>query len=242
LFPEAKTDFGQYMGATLARATIGGVASVAGGGKFANGALTRAYQYLATNKFEGSAEERFRNANNEAGSYFQRGYFTREQQLAADLHGDVECIGRGGPGCGGIQFLPGPMVIEGAAAREFSLLLGNGKGILATLSESGIVQMAIEAGIDSSLSGTQLFSRMMNYFGDSVKGINGYWAYGTNLAKVNQLTAAGMLLGEAVTQTWTASRAATWGFGNATVRGFEGGGLAPTGTWMFSSRDSANES
>ena len=53
LFPNAKTDIGQYMAATLARATIGGVASVAGGGKFANGALTGAYQYLATNSFEG---------------------------------------------------------------------------------------------------------------------------------------------------------------------------------------------
>jgi hypothetical protein len=63
LFPNAKTDIGQYMGATLTRATIGGVVSVAGGGKFANGALTGAYQYLATNRFEGSAEQRFRNAN-----------------------------------------------------------------------------------------------------------------------------------------------------------------------------------
>jgi RHS repeat-associated protein len=67
LFPNAKTDIGQYMGATLTRATIGGLSSVAGGGKFANGALTGAYQYLATNSFEGarsSPEERFRNANN----------------------------------------------------------------------------------------------------------------------------------------------------------------------------------
>lgn len=54
LFPNAKTDIGQYMGATLARATVGGLSSVAGGGKFGNGALTGAYQYLATNRFEGS--------------------------------------------------------------------------------------------------------------------------------------------------------------------------------------------
>ena len=36
----AKTDIGQYMGATITQATIGGAASVAGGGKFANGAVT----------------------------------------------------------------------------------------------------------------------------------------------------------------------------------------------------------
>jgi hypothetical protein len=45
---------------------VGGLASVAGGGKFANGAVTGAFQYLATSSLEDaqqSREENFRNAN-----------------------------------------------------------------------------------------------------------------------------------------------------------------------------------
>jgi hypothetical protein len=52
VFPNAKTDFGQRAGATIVQATVGGLASVAGGGKFANGAVTGAFQYLATTSLE----------------------------------------------------------------------------------------------------------------------------------------------------------------------------------------------
>jgi hypothetical protein len=38
-------DVGQRIGCTNAQATAGGLASVAGGGKFANGAITAAFQY-----------------------------------------------------------------------------------------------------------------------------------------------------------------------------------------------------
>jgi hypothetical protein len=51
---------GQRIGATLAFAVAGGLGSVAGGGKFANGAVTAAFGYLY----------------NELGSYVQRGYQT----------------------------------------------------------------------------------------------------------------------------------------------------------------------
>jgi hypothetical protein len=64
-FPNAKTNFGQYIGATITRATIGGLASVAGGGKFANGAVTGAFQYLATTRYEG---DDWKNALNQAGT------------------------------------------------------------------------------------------------------------------------------------------------------------------------------
>ena len=47
VFPDARTDIGQRIGGTLVQATAGGLASVAGGGKFANGAVTGAFQYLA---------------------------------------------------------------------------------------------------------------------------------------------------------------------------------------------------
>ena len=46
LFPDAKTDLSQRIGGTIIEATAGGLASVAGGGKFANGAVTGAFGYL----------------------------------------------------------------------------------------------------------------------------------------------------------------------------------------------------
>ena len=48
LFPNASGDLGQRIGGTFVQATAGGLASVAGGGKFANGAVTGAFQYLVT--------------------------------------------------------------------------------------------------------------------------------------------------------------------------------------------------
>jgi hypothetical protein len=46
LFPNARTDLSQEIGGTIIQATAGGLASVAGGGKFANGAVTGAFGYL----------------------------------------------------------------------------------------------------------------------------------------------------------------------------------------------------
>jgi hypothetical protein len=46
IFPDARTDLGQRIGGTIMEATAGGLASVAGGGKFANGAVTGAFGYL----------------------------------------------------------------------------------------------------------------------------------------------------------------------------------------------------
>jgi RHS repeat-associated protein len=45
-FPNAATDMGQMLGGTVASSVLGGIGSVAGGGKFANGAVTGAYGYL----------------------------------------------------------------------------------------------------------------------------------------------------------------------------------------------------
>ncbi|MDR3564806.1 MAG: hypothetical protein P4N59_25705, partial [Negativicutes bacterium] len=58
MFPNARTDFGQRIGGTIIEATAGGLASVAGGGKFANGAVTGAFGYLfnATLHVGGSVE------------------------------------------------------------------------------------------------------------------------------------------------------------------------------------------
>jgi RHS repeat-associated protein len=45
VFKNAKYDIGERIGGTIVQATAGGLASVAGGGKFANGAVTAAFQY-----------------------------------------------------------------------------------------------------------------------------------------------------------------------------------------------------
>jgi len=45
-FPNGSTDYGNLVGGTVASATVGGVGSVLGGGKFENGAVTGAFGYL----------------------------------------------------------------------------------------------------------------------------------------------------------------------------------------------------
>jgi len=64
VFPDARSNIGERIGGTLVQATAGGLASVAGGGKFANGAVTGAFQYLATL----SLEDARRNAYGQAGT------------------------------------------------------------------------------------------------------------------------------------------------------------------------------
>jgi hypothetical protein len=113
------------------------------------------------------------------------------------------------------------------ATEEFSFFAGN-KGILGSMNKEGIVSFAIEAGEGSPVRGTEMFSKMMERFGDRVNAIQGNWTYGTNLARVNELTATGVPLQEAVGQTWTASRAAMWGFTNPTIQAAEGSAGAYT--------------
>jgi RHS repeat-associated protein len=48
LFPNARSDVGERIGGTIVQASVGGLASVAGGGKFANGAVTSSFQYLVS--------------------------------------------------------------------------------------------------------------------------------------------------------------------------------------------------
>ena len=119
--------------------------------------------------------------------------------------------------------LPIPGAGEVQAAKEFELLLSGGKGIFGSLNKEGTVSLIVEAGKGSPVSGTELIAKMMAAFGNRVTAIQGNWTYGVNLAKVNELTARGMSLEQAVTKTWTASRAAMFGFGQAAVQLVEGG-------------------
>lgn len=45
-FPNAQGDFGDRIGDTIVSATAGGLASIAGGGRFENGAITAAFGYM----------------------------------------------------------------------------------------------------------------------------------------------------------------------------------------------------
>lgn len=96
--------------------------------------------------------------------------------------------------------------------REFAFITRESKGILGSLDEDGVVTFAIEAGELSSVRGTDMFNRMMEHFGKDVRAIHGMWIKGTNIDKVNELTAQGMPIAEAVRFAWTATRAAKLGF------------------------------
>lgn len=100
----------------------------------------------------------------------------------------------------------------------FELYTPEGKGIFADMDENGVVTFAIEAGTGSSIRGTEMFNRMVDHFGSALTAIHGVWVKGTlgrpstNIDKVNELTAQGMRLEDAIHQTWTVTRAAKRGF------------------------------
>jgi hypothetical protein len=110
-------------------------------------------------------------------------------------------------------------------ARDFALTTPEGKGILGSLSDAGVVEFAIQAGAGSSIRGTEMFDRMMDHFGADAIAIHAVWirnAAGhpsTNIDKVNELTATGVDLGQAILQAWTVTRAMRRGFSKAKVLG-----------------------
>jgi hypothetical protein len=108
---------------------------------------------------------------------------------------------------------------------DFRLLLPDDQGIVATLDENGIITFVVLAGEGSPIRGTEMFDLMMRAFGEQVRGIRGVWRRGfegrpsINLDKVNELTAEGIVLTEAIKKTWTATRAERWGFSRVTIQG-----------------------
>jgi hypothetical protein len=103
-------------------------------------------------------------------------------------------------------------------AKTFSLSTPEGKGIVAVLDSNGIVTFAIDAGSSSSIRGTEMFNRMMQFFGTDAVAIQGVWRrshfrrQSANIDKVNELTAKGMAIEDAIRQTWTVTRARKLGF------------------------------
>jgi len=109
--------------------------------------------------------------------------------------------------------------------KEFSLTTPEGKGIVGTLSDAGVIEFVIQAGAGSSVRGTEMFNRMMDDFGADAVAIHAVWirnAAGlpsTNIDKVNGLTATGVSLDDAIRHAWTVTRAKKRGFSRASVMG-----------------------
>lgn len=70
-----------------------------------------------------------------------------------------------------------------------------------------------------------MFNRMMRDFGVDVRAIHGVWRKSpsgrpsTNIDKVNELTASGMALMDAIQHAWTVTRARKLGFTQVCVIG-----------------------
>ncbi len=96
-------------------------------------------------------------------------------------------------------------------------LAPDGSGIAATIDNTGIVDVIVEVPKGSAIRGTDLFRGMMRHFGRNARAIRGNWRYGDNLVEVNKLVSQDIPLEIAVTKTWTARRAAEYGFTRAVV-------------------------
>lgn len=75
------------------------------------------------------------------------------------------------------------------------------------------MRTVLEDGTRSTvLRGAEQFQRILNYFAGRFTSIKGSWQYGTNLAKINELTGKGMSLEAAAAETWTGQQAAQAGY------------------------------
>jgi hypothetical protein len=94
---------------------------------------------------------------------------------------------------------------------------------LARWMKEGVLTFAISAQAESPFRGTELFDLMLRAFGDRVRAVLGVWRRGfegspsVNLDKVNERTAAGVSLMDAVQEMWTFRCAARWGFTKVTL-------------------------
>jgi hypothetical protein len=125
--------------------------------------------------------------------------------------GSVGTVLSGGPGAVIVLQMVGKDGL-GGSTQDYVRMGADGNGIVATIDESGVVELAVAAPKGSALRGSDLFRGMMEHFGGRVRAIRGNWRYGDNLAEVNRLVGQGATLESAVAQTWTARRAAEYGF------------------------------
>jgi hypothetical protein len=112
---------------------------------------------------------------------------------------------------------------------EFARFPWSGTGIHGILDAKGVVTFAITATKESPVRGTELFNSMMQHFGEEAVAIEGVWRIGfqgsqsINIDRVNELTALGVPLEEAILQTWTVTRAMKLGFDKVSLLGLPTG-------------------
>jgi hypothetical protein len=96
-----------------------------------------------------------------------------------------------------------------------------------TVTRRGELSIAIRAELESGarstlIRGQEQFERILGFFHGQFTSIKGNWQFGTNLAKINELTSGGMSIEQAAAKTWTGERAAAAGYSRVTVVGAEG--------------------
>ncbi|MFE9139715.1 hypothetical protein, partial [Streptomyces sp. NPDC007355] len=122
---------------------------------------------------------------------------------------------------------PGPALVEIEGKLTGNTFSANGEKFNCYMhcSSDGFINGTIEAAKGSPVKGHQLFAETVKAFGDRAKGFEAGWfqgSYGTNINMVNELTAAGIPLEEAVSQTWSARQAAKYGWTQASVMSYIG--------------------
>ncbi|NUP28708.1 MAG: hypothetical protein HOQ36_02750 [Nocardia sp.] len=95
----------------------------------------------------------------------------------------------------------------------------SGSGVIADLDEDGSLSLMMEnyPKKGSPLRGKAMFEELMTHFGDGVRQIRAIWVYGDNLAGFNAAVREGATLVQAAKSTWTAGRAAHYGFGRVGI-------------------------
>ncbi|MHB0953991.1 MAG: SpvB/TcaC N-terminal domain-containing protein [Allorhizobium sp.] len=121
------------------------------------------------------------------------------------------------------------IVDQSVKGERYFLVDSTNSRLYAEASVSGRGELSIslrtelESGVRSTvLKGGEQFDKILQFFKGQFSAIKGNWQFGSNLAKVNELTATGMSLEQAAAQTWTASKAADAGYKTIKVLGSEG--------------------
>jgi hypothetical protein len=113
--------------------------------------------------------------------------------------------------------------VRKATASEFELVNPSKQSnfIIAELAIDGQLSFIVENLPKDGFGcqGRWIFDQMMLHFGSSVTTISGFWIgpLSDNLKEVNTLTSKGIPLEAAAIMTWTAKRAANWGYAQVQV-------------------------
>jgi hypothetical protein len=69
--------------------------------------------------------------------------------------------------------------MSGSKPSTYAWFPEEGTAIYASLDDQGVVTFAVEAKQGSQVRGTELFNRMMRFFGERVRAIEGVWVKGS---------------------------------------------------------------